>query len=235
MTPLLLVFGYPAPVAIGTDLLYAALTKAGGALSHHRIGNVKWRIVAILAAGSVPTSLLLRFLVLDSIDQNSQQFEDLLTTSLGVMLIITAIILIYREKMRLGAIENRPERLMDILHAHRGPVTFIMGIILGVCVTLSSVGAGAFCAAVLLIIYSKTPAVQVIGTDIAHAVPLTFIAGLGYLAAGSVDLVLLLSLMIGSLPAINLGTRVSSRVSDKILQRILTALLMALGLYYCFR
>ncbi|MCH7815518.1 MAG: sulfite exporter TauE/SafE family protein [Proteobacteria bacterium] len=232
MTPLLLLFGYPAPVAIGTDLLYAAITKAGGALSHHRRGNVNWKIVGILALGSIPMSILLHTLVLNQRFQESQAFEELLTSSLGIMLICTALILIFREKLRKSAIEDRPELLMHALHKRRGVVTWIMGLLLGACVTLSSVGAGAFGAALLLVIYSRTSAVKIIGTDIAHAVPLTFIAGLGYLASGYVDLVLLASLLVGSLPAIVLGTRVSSQVPDRILQWILTVLLLSLGAYY---
>lgn len=232
MTPLLLLFGYPAPVAIGTDLLYAAITKAGGALSHHRRRNVDWKIVSILAMGSIPTAILVHILVLDSGFQQSQRFEELLTSSLGVMLITTAFILIFREKLRKSAVEDRPEMFMLAVHRNRGRVTWVMGILLGVCVTLSSVGAGAFGAAILLIIYSQTPAVRIIGTDIAHAVPLTFIAGIGYLYSGFVDLSLLLSLLIGSLPAISLGSKVSSKVPEKTLQNILTVILLSLGCYY---
>lgn len=232
MTPLLLAFGYPAPVAIGTDLLYAAITKAGGAWAQHKSGNVHWPIVLLLALGSVPTSIFLHSLVLDVGGQSSADFESLLTKSLGVMLVVTAIILIFREKLRFNAINGRPAQLMSLVHKHSRAVTFLMGVILGVCVTLSSVGAGAFCAAILLIIYSKTPASQIIATDIAHAVPLTFIAGLGYLLAGTVDVSLLLSLLIGSLPAIHLGSKVSNAVPDRLLQQLLIILLLGLGVYY---
>ena len=232
MTPLLLLFGYPAPVAIGTDLLYAAITKAGGALSHHRRGNVDWKIVSLLALGSIPVAILIHILLLDSSFQESEGFEELLTASLGVMLITTAIILIFREKLRQSAIEDRPEIFMLALHRNRGRVTWMMGLLLGACVTLSSVGAGAFGAAILLTIYSQTSAVKIIGTDIAHAVPLTFIAGIGYLLSGFVDLRLLLCLLIGSLPAISLGSRVSSKVPEKTLQKLLTVILLSLGFYY---
>lgn len=232
MTPLLLLFGYPAPVAIGTDLLYAAVTKAGGALSHHRRGNVDWKIVALLALGSIPVSIIIHSLFLEPGMQDSDEFESILTNSLGVMLVITSIILIFKNKLRLGAIEEKPRHIMKWVHRHRDLVTLFMGVLLGICVTLSSVGAGAFCAAILLVIYSQTSAVKVIGTDIAHAVPLTFVAGLGYLISGYVDLMLLFSLLIGSLPAIHLGSRVSNQVPDMVLQRILTLLLFALGAYY---
>ncbi len=234
MTPLLLVFGYPAPVAIGTDLLYASITKAGGALAHHRMGNVDWKVVFILALGSIPMSILLHVLVLNPQFQDSAQFEVVLTFSLGIMLIVTAIILIIRDKMRSNAIKGKPVLLMPAIHRHRGLVTWVMGSLLGICVTLSSVGAGAFAAAILLTIYSQIPAVRIIGTDIAHAVPLTFIAGIGYLLAGYVNLELLASLLLGSLPAIHLGSRLSSQVPEPLLVRALTIILLSLGIYYSF-
>jgi len=232
MTPLLLLFGYPAPVAIGTDLLYAAITKAGGAWSHHRRANVDWKVVLLMGLGSIPVSLLMHVFFLDRGFQESDEFEGLLTFSLGIMLIITALILIFRDRLRKGAVEDRPELLMLGLHRHRSLFTWFMGLLLGVCVTLSSVGAGAFGAAILMVIYSSTPVARIIGTDLAHAVPLTFVAGLGYLASGYVDTVLLLSLLIGSLPAIHFGSKLSSQIPDGVLQRILITLLLALGIYY---
>jgi len=232
MTPILLLFQYPAPVAIGTDLLYAAITKAGGAAFHHRAGNVDWKIVGLLALGSIPVSLLLHIWFLDASFQGSSEGERLLTFSLGIMLIVTAIILIFRDKFRKGAIEDRPPLLMKAIHRYRGPMTWLMGLVLGFCVTLSSVGAGAFGAAILLVIYSQTTAVRIIGTDIAHAVPLTFVAGMGYFFSGYVDLELLGSLLLGSLPAIHLGSKLAVRVPDRILQRLLILLLLGLGGYY---
>ncbi|PCJ26096.1 MAG: hypothetical protein COA96_06255 [SAR86 cluster bacterium] len=232
MTPILLLFGYPAPVAIGTDLLYAAITKANGAISHHRRGNVNWKIVSLLALGSIPSAILVHLLLLDTGFQQSQLFENLLTRSLGVMLITTSIILIFKGKLRKNAVDDRPEFIMGVVHRNRGFITWLMGILLGVCVTLSSIGAGAFGAAILLVIYSKTSAVRIIGSDIAHAVPLTFIAGAGYFVAGFVDMSLLLSLLLGSLPAISFGTRVSSRVSERTLQKILIVILLSMGCYY---
>tara|TARA_B110000444_G_C18778236_1_gene566096 strand:+ start:469 stop:1260 length:792 start_codon:yes stop_codon:yes gene_type:complete len=232
MTPLLLLFGYPAPVAIGTDLLYAAITKAGGAFSHHRAGNVDWRIVRLLAMGSVPTAVLVHAAIGQTTFQESPRFEELLTFSLGLMLIITSIILIVRNKLRYKAVENRHSTLTGFVQRRRSGLTLAMGIVLGVCVTLTSVGAGAFAAAILLTIYAQTKTVKIIGSDIAHAVPLTFIAGVGYLLAGYVDLMLLLSLLIGSLPSIALGSRLSNRVPERALQSLLTAILLGLGLYY---
>jgi uncharacterized membrane protein YfcA len=232
MTPLLLLFGYPAPVAIGTDLLYAAITKAGGALSHHRAGNVDWSIVRLLALGSVPTAILVHAAISQTTFQDSPRFAELLTFSLGIMLIVTAIILIFRNKLRETAADNKSGFLMNFIQRRQAEITFSMGILLGVCVTLSSVGAGAFAAAILMMIYAQARSVKIIGSDIAHAVPLTFIAGLGYLLAGYVDLMLLLSLLAGSLPAIALGSRLSNRVPEKTLQTLLTVILLGLGLHY---
>jgi len=234
MTPLLLIFGYPAAVAIGTDLLYAALTKASGVISHHRRGNVDWKVVGLLALGSIPMSLILHIVVLDQGFQQRPGFEQLLTKSLGVMLLVTSIILILRNSFSLSTDDSKSKPILHLAPDRRAALTLGTGVVLGICVTLSSVGAGAFGAAILLMIYSGFPAVRIVGTDIAHAVPLTLVAGLGYLAAGFVDFVLLLSLLLGSLPAIYLGSKASNRISDKILQWILTALLAALGLNYLF-
>ena len=146
------------------------------------------------------------------------------------MLIITAIILIFKNEIRNKAVDNKPLFLFNFMQRRRTGLTFAMGIVLGVCVTLSSVGAGALAAAILLTIYSQTRTVKIIGSDIAHGVPLTFIAGLGYLFAGYVDL--LLSLLISSLPAMALGSRFSNRVPEKALKSLLAVILLGLGLYY---
>ena len=232
MTPLLLVFGYSAPVAIGTDLLYAAITKANGVYAHHKRGNVDWKVVYLLASGSIPISLCLHAFYLDASFQNSSDFEQLLTKYLGTMLIVTSIILIFKDYVRNKSVEEKPAFFMIPLHEHRSIITWLMGILLGFCVTLSSVGAGAFGAAILLTIYSQTSVVKIIGTDIAHAVPLTLIAGLGYLLAGFVDIFLLFGLLVGSLPAIYFGSKISSKVPDRLLQHILAIILFSLGVIY---
>ncbi len=234
MTPLLLGFGYSAPVAIGTDLLYAAITKTGGVISQHRRGNIDWKVVLLLASGSLPATLVLQAFLLDSNFQDSPGFEALLTRSLGVMLIVTATMMMFRGRLRKKAIDDKPGPVLGILHRHRSALTLVMGVVLGICVTLSSVGAGAFCAAILLILYSKTTTSRIIGTDIAHAVPLTFIAGMGYLLGGYVDLELLVALLVGSLPAIHLGSRAGNWVPDRILNIILTSFLLGLGIKYSF-
>jgi len=232
MTPLLLMFGYPAPVAIGTDLLYAGITKAGGAISHHRAGNVDWSIVCSLALGSIPSAVLVHLALGQTSFRESPMFERLLTFSLGVMLITTSIVLIYKYILRQRETRDPPSQRSGSAQPKRFWLTLSMGVLLGICVTLSSVGAGAFAAAALLLIYSQASTVKIVGSDIAHAVPLTFVAGLGYLYAGYVDLRLLVSLLLGSLPAIALGAKLSQRVPETVLQRVIIVLLLGLGVYY---
>ncbi len=232
MTPLLLLFGFPAPVAIGTDLLYASVTKAGGVFMHQRKGSIHWRIVFLLALGSVPISILLQGFVLEKSFQESEQYAQLLSISLGVMLIVTALVIAYKSQIQENRTHDTPFHLF--LHRHVDLITFSMGIVLGICVTLSSVGAGAFGTAVLLVIYSRLQMLHIIGSDLAHAVPLTFVAGLGYWYNGFVDFYLLGGLLIGSLPAIALGTHFASRVPQKALQSILVAALFTLGVKYAF-
>jgi len=232
MTPILLLFGFPFNVAIGTDLLYASITKAGGAWAHKRQGTVRWRLVGILAAGSIPASIGTSFL-LDSVFSDAKQYEPLLTTSLGIMLILTSAVLLFKSRINKPTEEDKKN--LRWAHKNSSFITFVAGILLGIFVTLSSVGAGAFCAALLLVLYPKLPAVQVVGTDIAHAVPLTAIAGLGHLILlGNVDFLLLGSLLIGSLPAIHIGTRIGARLPNKILQPTLATILLGLGVKFAF-
>ncbi|AJQ95338.1 sulfite exporter TauE/SafE family protein [Gynuella sunshinyii] len=229
MTPLLLLFGFPPTTAIGTDLLFAAFTKTSGAISHSRMGHVDWKIMRSLAMGSLPsalvTGLLLKFML-----GHGNNYAGLLTSSLGVMLMITAVVLIFRKQLsRLagGIYEDK-----EPPHRHRMATVF--GAILGVLVTLSSVGAGAIGTAVLMLLFPKLAGTRVVGTDIAHAVPLTFVAGSIHFALGHVDLGLLAALLVGSVPAIHLGARVSRMLPNKIMNPILATMLLVLGLRYAF-
>ena len=231
MTPLLILFGFPYHVAIGTDLLYAGITKAGGILPHHRQRTISWPIVLWLAAGSIPASLLTATL-LSHVFEDPTQYQALLTRSLGLMLVLTAVVVFLRDRF----IGNRPATNggdSNQPSATKLRWTLLMGVVLGVFVTLSSVGAGAVCAAFLMLLYPHLPAIKVVGTDIVHAVPLTLIAGLGHLIIlGNVDFVLLAGLLVGSLPAITLASRFANRIPNGVLQKILAALLMGLGIKF---
>lgn len=229
MTPLLLLFGFPLNIAIGTDLLYAAVTKAGGMAAHARQSTVEWRLVGLLALGSVPASLLTVW-GLHHLFGAPEAYGPLLTTALGVMLMLTALSILLRERLQALAPQQSP--LRRGLDAHGSTLTLLMGLLLGVCVTLSSVGAGAFGAAVLMALYPALRSVRIVGTDIAHAVPLTLIAGLGHLALGNVDFALLGALLVGSLPAIWIGSRLADHLPERVMRPILAMLLAGLGVRF---
>lgn len=231
MTPLLILFGIPYNVAIGTDLLYAAATKSSGVLAHGRQNSVQWRLVGYLAAGSIPASII-TVILLDQVFTNADEYKEILTTSLGIMLIFTAVVILFKRFLRDSS--DRPHGpIGSFFQVNATKVTFIAGIFLGVFVTLSSVGAGAFCAALLMTLYPRLPALHIVGTDIAHAVPLTLIAGLSHLfLLGNVDLILLVSLLIGSLPAIHIGTKLAAKIPSQVLQPILAFLLLGIGLKF---
>jgi uncharacterized membrane protein YfcA len=225
MTPLLvLVFGIHATTAVGTDLLYAAATKTVGTAVHGASGTVDWGIVGRLAAGSVPATIL-TLLLLSRFEKETGASNHVITVVLGVALIATAVAILFRRiildffKTRVGEISPRRTTIL----------TIVLGAVLGILVSLSSVGAGAIGVTVLLILYPNLPAGKLVGSDIAHAVPLTLIAGVGHWMIGSVDLHLLLSLLVGSIPGIIVGSLIASRVPDRILRPILASTLALVG------
>ncbi len=228
MTPLLvLVFGVAPATAVGTDLLYAALTKLGGSWAHSRQGTVDWKVVRLLAAGSMPAALLcmllLHYLALDASHQKS-----LITSVLSVALVLTALALLL--KPWLHRLASRADGIAYKLHAHHLPgATILTGALLGALVTISSVGAGALGVVMLLFLYPRLPMARIVGTDIAHAVPLTLMAGLGHAALGTVDFGLLGSLLLGSLPGIYLGSHLGMKIPERVLRPILASMLILIG------
>ncbi len=231
MTPLLLLFGFPPHIAVGTDLLYASITKSGGVVMHHRQGTIHWRVVLALAAGSLPAALV-TIAVLHRYFPDSSAYGHLLTVALGFMLILTSLVILLRTRIQKSA--ELPVEHYGWALRNAGKLTFLMGIGLGVMVTLSSVGAGAIGTAILLMLYPRLPSIHIVGTDLAHAVPLTLIAGLGHMALGNVDFYLLGSLLVGSLPAIVVGTWVGTRIPNRYLQPLLASALFGLGMKYAF-
>lgn len=226
MTPLLvLVFGIVPATAVGTDLLYAAITKMGGVWVHGRRSNVDWKIVGLLASGSLPASLVTVW-ALKKYTLETESFNTLITTTLGVALILTALVLIFREQLQ----KFVKHHVGELWH-ERHPVaaTVATGLLLGALVTISSVGAGALGVAALTFLYPRLSAVKIVGTDIAHAVPLTAVAGLGHMALGTVDLMLLASLILGSLPGIYLGSHLSVKIPERVLRQILASMLVLIG------
>ncbi|MGB3623915.1 sulfite exporter TauE/SafE family protein [Ketobacter sp. MCCC 1A13808] len=233
MTPILMLFGFQPHVAVGTDLLYAAITKTGGVLAHRQRSTVRWDIVAFLSLGSIPASLATIY-ALYRYFPDANAYSHLLSSMLGVMLILTSVVLLFRKRIISGSLQENPFTLLSHLQSRSKVYTWVMGIVLGVMVTLSSVGAGAFGAAVLLMLYPRLATIKVVGTDIAHAVPLTLVAGMGHLLLGNVNYVLLGSLLIGSLPAIYLGTQLATRLPEKLLQSVLASMLLFMGVKYAF-
>ncbi len=227
MTPLLvLLFGVAPVTAVGTDLLFAALTKTGGAWAHARRGNVDWKIVFRLAAGSVPASgvtlVLLHMYVPDP-----GKLSAIVSVALGFALILTAGALLLREQLHAWAARRAAANPHSTFDSPRRTVA--LGAILGVLVTVSSVGAGALGVTALFFLYPGLAAARIVGTDIAHAVPLTLVAGLGHAAAGVVDWKLLGALLIGSLPGIWLGSSLSRKIPERVLRAILAAMLVLIG------
>lgn len=228
MTPLLvLAFGVPPATAVGTDLLYAAMTKTGGVWVHSRRGNVDWKLVGWLAAGSLPAAVL-TVSVLSALALKADRLAALISSVLGAALILTAVALLFRDRLRqLSRQRTRTERGWG--RRHLVPLTLATGLALGVLVTISSVGAGVIGMAALFWLYPRLPSVKLVGSDIAHAVPLTAVAGLGHFYMGSVDFMLLGYLLIGSLPGIYLGSHMSSRFPERILRPALACMLILIG------
>lgn len=226
MTPLLVLgFGVRPITAVGTDLLYAAITKSGGSWVHHRHGNIDWRITRLLAAGSVPAAGLTLYL-LAQLGAQSHGVSGLISLSLGIALLLTSVSLIFRQRLLL-IVRSRPASAD--FQRFTAPLTVVVGSIVGVLVTFSSVGAGALGVTALNFLYPKLEARRIVGSDIAHAVPLTLVAGLGHGWLGSVDVQLLLNLLLGSLPGIALGSHLATRVPERGLRGLLAAVLLLVG------
>jgi hypothetical protein len=230
MTPLLvLVFGISPATAVGTDLLYAGLTKISGSIVHGLHGAVDWKVVRRLATGSAPAAAL-TLLALSHWGPQAKSAGSLISTILGFALLLTAASLAFRKILlaRYGhALANASERRV-------AGFTVILGAVVGLLVTISSVGAGAIGVTVLVLLYPRMAAVRIVGSDIAHAVPLTLIAGAGHWWIGSVDWTLLVSLLCGSIPGITIGSHFASRIPDKFLRPLMAGTLALVGARLAF-
>lgn len=227
MTPILLYFGVSPANAVGTDLLYAAITKAGGVHVHHKKRNIDWRITGELALGSLPAAALTLW-ALHSISMDTDRLNSLIRTTLGYALIFTAVAILFkRQLMDYG---RRNDSWFTRMNRRQQAVaTIATGIVLGAVVTITSIGAGALGTVALFLLYPLLPTVRLVGTEIAHAVPLTLVAGMGHAGLGNVDWPLLLNLLIGSLPGIYLGSHLANRVADHYLRPALAVMLIFVG------
>jgi uncharacterized membrane protein YfcA len=224
MTPILvLIFGVAPHTAIGTDLLFASITKMAGVGVHHQHGSVDWKIVRRLAYGSLPAAAAT--LAWMHLTDAARINGGLLIAAVGVALLITAAGMIFKEQLH--ALGRRwrtgtPEQFKHLQPA----LTVATGIVLGVLVTLTSIGAGALGTVMLVYLYPLrlTPKLLV-GTDLAHAIPLALIAGLGHLWLGNVDWTLLGNLLVGSLPGVIAGSLLSTRMPGAWVQRAIAVVL----------
>jgi uncharacterized membrane protein YfcA len=222
MTPLLIMlFGVHPSTAVGTDLLYAAATKTGGGLVHGWARTIHWPAVLRLASGSIPASIL-TLLVLWKLDLSTDTARSLVNFVLCFALMLTAASLIFR-KLVIDKLRTRMERVDDATIAR---VTVLVGVSLGILVSISSVGAGAVGVTALLLLYPQLPMARIVGSDIAHAVPLTLIAGIGHWAMGAIDWQLMGVLLIGSLPGIAIGSYFAVRVPETALRLLLAGVLI---------
>ena len=221
MTPLLiLLFGVHPATAVGTDLLYAAATKTGGSLVHGYARSIDWRVVRRLATGSVPATLV-TLAVLSHFNLSGDAARNLITLVLSVALLATAFVLVFGEAI----VAAYRARVAELDSQSTAVNTVMVGIVLGVLVSISSVGAGAIGVIALIMLYPQLPMARIVGSDIAHAVPLTLIAGTGHWMMGSVDWHIMGSLLAGSLPGIFVGSYFAIRVPERALRLVLATTL----------
>lgn len=222
MTPLLtLLFGVSPSVAVGTDLAFAAITKGVGTITHRFNDNVQWHIVRRLCIGALPAALLAT-LALSQFGTLSKEIGQIIRYSIAVSVLLTVVALLFRSKL-LGWINARPERQLQG-RALAG-TTIVAGAVLGVLVTVSSIGAGAIGATLLVLLYPRLTPAEVAGTDIAYAVPLTAIAAVGHWWLGSINWMLLMTLLLGSVPGITLGAMAARKVPERFLRVLLATTL----------
>ena len=225
MTPvLILLFGiYPA-AAVGTDLLHAAATKTAGSVVHGLNGTIDWRVVRRLATGSIPMTVL-TIAAMSALDINGTAGRDFVNAALTLALIVTAVVLVFRDRI----IARYAAMLRALDPTRVAGLTIAVGAVLGTMVSVSSVGAGAIGVTCLILLYPQLPTARIVGTDIAHAVPLTLVAGIGHWLLGSVDLQVFAFLILGSVPGILLGSYAAVRIPETALRVVLAIALIAVA------
>ncbi len=228
MTPILILFyGISPAIAVGTDLLYASISKAFAVTLHGKNGSVDWRIVGWLSLGSVPAALVavlwLRYV------GPGEELDRPIKLTLAVAVVVTATGTLLRDRLLRFARDERFEWLRRLHQRRQRGMTVVAGAVIGALVAISSVGAGVIGMMVLLLLYPRHPAIKLVGSDLAHAVIITGIAGLGHAGLGTVDYELLGYLLLGAIPGIWLGTRVGFRLPDRALRPAIAGLLLFIG------
>jgi uncharacterized protein len=226
MTPILiLLFGVHPATAVGTDLLFACLTKTAGVVVHGAARNIDWRLVTLLAGGSVPATIA-TLALLSHLDIHARAGSHTLTLALAAVLILTSVFLFCAENIR----QRYATWVGNLDHRVRLVLTVALGAFMGITVSLTSVGAGAIGVTMLVLLYPGMLFTRIVGSDIAHAVPLTFAAGMGHWLLGSTDWPLLFTLLLGSLPGIVCGSHIANRAPDAAGRKLLAVVLLAVGI-----
>ena len=231
MTPILIVgFGINPVVAVSTDLMYAAFTKAGGIWPYAKKKLVNWSIVVALLIGSIPGALFTLW-ILSGIEA-LESIEKLINITLGVSLVLTSIAVFLRSRIREIVINTKAVKLKNVVRRWRMVLTTLAGFVLGGLVTLSSVGAGALGTALLIVLFPHMTMPMIVATDLVHAVVLTSVAGVGHWQLGNLDFTLLAYLLAGSLPGVFVGSHLGTRLSARIMQPLMGSLLLCIGLKF---
>ncbi len=218
MTPLLtLLFGVPPSVAVGTDLAFASITKTAGTFTHRLRGTVRWDIVKLLCMGALPAAIVTT-LALKQFGTVDPKIGQIIRYSIAGSVLLTVVALLFKGKM-MAWLNAHPER--HLAGGKLTAATIVAGIVLGALVTVSSIGAGAIGATLLVMLYPRLSAAEVAGTDIAYAVPLTAIAAFGHWWLGSINWTLLAMLLVGSVPGITLGSWMARAVPERVLRALL--------------
>ena len=223
MTPLLtLFFGVPPAVAVGTDLAFASITKAAGTLVHRLGDTIHWRSVKHLSAGALPAAILTT-VALGQFGTLDQHIAQIIRYSIAGSLLLTVIALLFQTRMQRWLIAHPEKHLSG---ARLDIYMILAGVFLGTLVTISSIGAGAVGAMLLILLKPQLTPAQIAGTDIAYAVPLTAVAAFGHWWLGSINWELLATLLLGSVPGITIGS-MAARAVPKIVLRTLLATTLA--------
>ena len=222
-TPLLISgFGVLPSAAVGTDLLFAALTKSTAAWRFQKYKSIDWVVLFWLAVGSLPATLA-TLAWLRWAHPDTAALAQLIRKMLGVVLMCSAA-----ANFAFPWLATRRERTDEQVtpNTDRKVLTVALGLVIGVLVVLTSVGAGAIGMVALLILYPTLSLRRLIGTDIVHAIPLTLVAGLGHLSLGTIDFKVLGLLLLGSIPGIAVGVRLTGSAPDWIVRNCLAVVLL---------
>lgn len=229
MTPILILFyGISPKLAVGTDLLYASISKSWGVVLHGRNGTMAWDIVGRLALGSVPAALAVLWLI-DS-HGPSVDLDRWIKLTLAIAVITTATFTLLQEPiLKLVRGSNSRGGATGFIERHQRLGTVLSGVLIGAVVTISSVGAGVIGMMLLMMLYPKEQPLRLVGGDLAHAVLITAIAGAGHARLGTVDYTMLAALLLGAIPGIWIGSHLGFRMNAKTLKRTIAVMLIVAG------